>query len=76
MAEDLDHLLSGHHFLDVGVQLAQVFLLPLEVIFAPLAAVPDVEEHPAVAHHHDQGEPPVEEEEKGQRAHHLNEALD
>ena len=75
MPKDLDHLLSGHHLLDVGVQLAQIFLLPVPSSYS-LAAVTDIEVHPAIAHCHDQGEAPVEEKEESQRAYDLDKTLD
>ena len=76
MIEDLHHLLSGHHLLDVAVQVAQASLLLAVVGLAALSAVTDVEEHDHIAHRHHQGEPPVEDEEHGEGAHHLDEALD
>ena len=35
MAEDLDHLLSFHHFLNITVQRPQRFLLPDKIHAAP-----------------------------------------
>ena len=76
VVEHLHHLLSGHHLLNIAVQVAQVGLLLLIVGLAPLSAVPDIEEHGHIAHGHHQRQLPVEDKEHGEGAHHLDKALD
>ena len=75
MVEYLDYLLSSHHLLNVAVQLAQAGLLAAKVVFAAAAAVLNVEKHGSIAYHDHQGQPPVEQEQQQQSAHHLDEAL-
>ena len=76
MVEYLHHLLARRHLLDVAVQVPQGGLLPAVICLAPLPAEADIEEHDHIAHRHHQGEPPVEDEEHGEGAHHLDKALD
>ncbi len=76
VVEHLHHLLAGHHLLNVAVQLTQGDLLPGVVFLAPLPAEADVAEHDHIAGRHHQGQPPVEDKQDGQGAHHLNEGLD
>ena len=49
MVEYFYYLLSGCHLFNVTVQLAQVFLLEIEIIFALLSALPDIGKHQNVA---------------------------
>ena len=76
MVKDLDHLLAADHLLDVAVHVAQGGLLGGVVGGAAFGAEPDVQEHGRVAHHHDEGQPPVEDEQQHQGAGQLDEALD
>ena len=76
MVEDLYHLLSCRHFLNISVQIPQSGLLFAVVRLAPLSAETDIEEHGHIAHHYHQCEPPVEDEEYGEGSHHLNKTLD
>ena len=75
VVEDLDHLLAADHLLDVAVQVSQSLLLFGEIGLASLSAVADIQKHSQIAHHHQQGQPPVEDKQKGQGAGDLDEAL-
>ena len=76
VVKDLDHLLAADHLLDVAVDVAQGGLLGGVVGGAALCAEPDIQEHGRIAHHHDQGQLPVEDEQQHQGARQLDEALD
>ena len=76
VVEDLDHFLAADHLFNVAVDVPQGRLLGGVVGGAAAGAEPDVEEHGRIAHHHDQGQPPVQDEQQSQGAHDLDEALD
>ena len=76
VVEHLDHLLPGHHLLDIAVQLPQAVLLLLVIGLAPPPTEADVEEHEDIKHRHDEGKLPIEQKQHGEGAHHLDRTLD
>ena len=60
MIEHLDNLLPADHLLDITVQIAQAFLLLLEICLAAFPAVTDIQEHTDIAHNRNDRQPPVE----------------
>ena len=76
MVEDLHNLLSRDHLLDVTVELAEHRLLPLIETAALVGRIANIGEHADIAHHHDERELPIQDEDHGKRAHDLYGALD
>ena len=56
MAEDLDDLLTGHHFLHKGLGVGQSDLLAQEVGGRPLGDCTGGKDHADNANHHDEGQ--------------------
>ena len=76
VVEDLHHFLTGDHLLHVAVQLSQMFLLLVKIVFALFGTVADVQEHGRVPQNHQKGQPPVQEEQQNQGPHYLDKTLD
>ena len=75
VVKNLDHLLPGHHLLDVAVQVAQALLLHGVVGLAALSGKAHIPEHHQIADGDDQRELPVEDVQNDQRARNLDKAL-
>ena len=75
MVEDLHDLLARDHLLDVAIKLSQSLLLLGEEALRARAREADIEEDHDIAGSGDEREPPVEDEEEDERAHHLDASL-
>ena len=75
VVKDLFHLLARYHFLHIAVDGAQIFLLFNKVAAAAAAVVFHKYHHAAQEHKYDHGQPPVQDQEHGDGAGDIDEAL-